>query len=895
MTTLTRLVRRAAFWLHARRHAADLAAEIEHHRARMQASLESGGLSPAEAAVSSRRAMGNVTLAREDAREIWAAVSLERAWRDLVYGARALRRERAFAGTALITLTLGIGMTTTVFIVADAEMWRPLPFPAAGKLVAVHAIGPGTVQNTERVSAPDFLDWQASARLAEYAATATFAGRTLRRDLAERVSVQPVTPNYFNVLGGGPRIGRAFQPGQDDRAQVAVLSDRGWRRLFNANPGAVGTTVSFDGAAYAIVGAFADQSLGLGSEPDFYIVLDPAAATLRDRTSRTLSTVIGRVRDDAGVPQAQAELQSITAGITKAFPQDHEGHRVELEDLRRYYSFNNSRTLFFFLGAAAIVLLLACVNVANLLLARALRRQREFAIRGALGGGRGALIRHLVVEGALIAVPSAVAGTLLSFWAVQMFVAQVPDDFLGRSGHYVFDARIASFVILICGVTTMLLSMAPLVFARRVDVNLMLGRGGRTAGRTPSQIRARNGLLVAQLTLTLVLMVAAGLFVSSFAWLLRAPLGFDPQDRLALRLTLSGAPYDADAQKRAFADRLLDAARAIPGVNQASIDSSSPLLSGPLLRVVAADRPRPRPGDELRTIIRAVSPDYFSVLGVRQILGRPFSGSDINGAPRVAIVNEYLAAQLFPAESAVGKRLELVPFARQTWTDRPGVVEIVGVIANARDISVEEVQFADVYVPYAQAPSPTVELIVHASIPPDGLAAPLRNAAATLDPNLPVARMETLQARVRDSLKGARFNLILIGSFAAVAILLACVGIYGAMACAVQERAREFGVRLALGQPPAAILRGTVWQSARFGLTASALGIGVSLIIARLIGNALYLVRGEHNGLLHGVTTTDPVALASAAGALILIATLAGVIPARQATSVDPLVVLRSE
>jgi putative ABC transport system permease protein len=895
MNTITRILRRAAFWLHAGRHQDDLAAELEHHRARAQAALEADGLPPAEAAARSRRAMGNVTLAREEARDVWAAVRLERVWRDATYGARALRREPAFALTALVTLTLGIAVSTTVFTVTDCELWRPLPFPAAGKLVAVHAKGPGTVQNTERISAPDFLDWHASARLAEYAATATFAGRILRRDLAERVSVQPVTANYFNVLGGGPRIGRAFQPGQDDRAQVAVLSDRGWRRLFNADPGAVGKTVSLDGEAYAIVGAFADQVLGLGPEPDFYIVLDPAAASLRDRTSRTLSTVIARVRDEAGVLQAQAELQSITAGIAKAFPQDHEGHRVELEDLRQYYSINNSRTLFFFLGAAAIVLLLACANVANLLLARALRRQREFAIRGALGGGRGALIRQLVVEGGLLAVPSAIAGTLLSFWAVQILVAQVPDDFLAHGRQYVFDARIASFVTLICGLTTMMLSMAPLVFARRVNVNLMLGQGGRTAGRTPSQVRARNGLLVAQLTLTLVLMVAAGLFLSSFAWLLRAPLGFDPQDRLTLRLTMSGGAYEGDAAKRAFADRLLEAARALPGVRQASIDSTSPLLSGPLLRVVAADRPRPQPGDELRTILRGVSADYFSVLGVRQIEGRPFSATDTEGAPRVAIVNEYLAAQLFPGEHAVGKRLQFIPSWRQSWTDRPGVVEIVGVVANTRDISVEEVQFPDVFVPYAQAPSPTVEVIVHASIPPDGLAGPLRNAAAALDRSLPVARMETMQARVRDSLKGARVNLSLIGSFAVVAMLLACVGIYGAMACAVQERTREFGVRLALGQPPAALLRGTIWQSARFGLTASVLGVGVSLVIARLIGNALYLVRGEHNGMLHGVTTTDPVALASAAGALILIATLSGVIPARQATSVDPLVVLRSE
>jgi len=261
----------------------------------------------------------------------------------------------------------------------------------------------------------------------------------------------------------------------------------------------------------------------------------------------------------------------------------------------------------------------------------------------------------------------------------------------------------------------------------------------------------------------------------------------------------------------------------------------------------------------------------------------------------VAIINEYLASQLFPGERAVGQRMELMPSWRQSWTDRPGIVEIVGVVANTRDISVEEVQFSDVFVPYAQAPSPSVELIVRTSIPAGGLVTPLRNAAADIDRSLPVGRVETLEGRVSESLKGARFNLVLIVSFAAVAMLLAGVGIYGAMACAVQERTREFGVRLALGQPPAALLRGTLWQSARFGVAGAAFGLVLSLGIARLIGSALYLVRGQHNGLLHGVTTTDPLSLGAAACALVVIATLSGVIPARQATRVDPLVVLRSE
>jgi len=893
---LARFFRRLTFLLTARRQEEELRLELEHHRTRAQEALEAGGLPAAEAEARSRRVMGNMTLAREDARGVWIAAGLERAWRDALYGLRALRREPVFALTALLTLTLGIATTTTVFTVVDTERWKPLPFPDADQLVAVHAMGPGGVQNSERISAPDYLDWQEQARLTEYAAKAAAGGirRVLRRTTAESVTVQLVTANFFDVLGLRPRIGRAFAAGESDRVPAAVVSDRGWRRLFDADPGVAGLTATIDGIDYAIVGVLADQHLEFGSDPDFFGVFDRSSSAMRDRLSRTL-TVIGRVHDGASMPQAQGELQAITARIADEFPEDHKGHRVQLEGLREYYRINNSRPLMFFLSAAVLVLLLACANVANLLLARALRRQREFAIRGALGGGRGALIHQLFVEGALLAIPSAAIGLLLSFWALRLFVTQVPDGLLGRGGHFAFNGRIAAFVVVISGATAMLLSLAPLFFARRVELNLMLGHGGRTAGRTPAQIRARNGLLVAQLTMTLVLMVAAGLFLSSFAWLTRSPLGFDPDRRVALTLTLSGEKYAADDARRAFADRLLASALATPGVAQAAVDSTSPLGSGPLMRLVAADRPRPAPGDEMRTIIRAVGPDYFSVLGVRQIDGRAFSTADVEGAPPVVIVNEYLASQLFPGERAVGRRLELIPLSRQDWTYRPGTFVIAGVVANARDVSVEEVQFADIYLPFAQAPSTTVELIVRGSIPPGGLVAPLRAAAAALDPSLPVTRVETLNGRVGDSLKGARFNLVLIASFAIVAIVLASVGIYGAMACAVQERSREFGVRLALGQPPAAILRGTVWQSARFGVTASVLGIAITFVIARLIGNALYLVRGEHSGLLHGVTTTDPVALTAAAAALVVIATLSGIVPARQATQVDPLVALRAE
>ena len=890
---MTRLGRRVRYWLGARRQAADLAAELDDHRARLQAALEADGIPPGDAAIRSRRAMGNVTLAREDARHVWIAAAIERVWADVRYGTRALRREPSFAATALLTLTLGIFTTTTVFTIVDAELWKPLSFHDPEQLVAVLGKKPGPSGGSELVSIPDFHDWEARATLATYAAEAGFHRRVLRRGIAESVLVRPVSANYFTVLDHVPRFGRAFDPATDARAHVAILSDRGWKRLLDGDPHVIGRELNLDGTEFTVIGVNAGHHFGLGDEPDVFVPLDPASPAFGDRLARTVN-VVGRLRSGATVFQAQAELQSIAARIAERYPEDHSGHRVELTSLDLLYIGYSWRPLLFFLTAAAAVFVLSCLNVAGLLLARALRRQREFAIRGALGGGRAALARQLVVEGALLALPSAAAAALLAAWVVRIVGTQLPEEYFSRGAPLALDGRIVAVVVAIAAITTVLLSLAPLFFAHRLQLNVMLGQGARS-GTSPRQMRARNGLLVAQLTLTLVLVTAAGLFVQSFRRLVDAPLGFDPADRLSVRMTLSGTRYAGDGPIRIFAGQLLDRVRGIPGVESAAIDSTSPLDSGPIVRLARADAPAPQPGTEQSAILRAVSPAYFHTLGMRLSAGRVFTDEDRDGAPRVAIVNEYLASRLFPGQNAVGQRLDLVPGARAPWTRRPGIVHVIGVVANIKDVGVNEVEFGNLYLPFAQAPAPTIEVLVKAGLPAGQIAAAIRRAVAQVDPVLPPTRIQTLEARVGAALKGDRFNLILIASFAGVGIVLALVGIYGAMACAVRERTHEFGVRLALGQPPRALIRSTLWQSARLGLAGSGLGLGLVFIIARVLGSALYLVRGEHNGILYGVTTTDPAALAAGAIALVAIATLAGVFPAREAIRVDPLIALRQE
>jgi predicted permease len=542
-------------------------------------------------------------------------------------------------------------------------------------------------------------------------------------------------------------------------------------------------------------------------------------------------------------------------------------------------------------------MLLSGFNVANLLLSRALRRRREFAIRGALGGGRAALVRQLIVEGGVLALPAAAAGTVMSQWLLGAFTSRIPQSYLERGGGIEIDLRVAAFVLGLAMVTTLLLALAPLLFARRIELNVMLGHGGRLAGGSPRHRRARTLLVVGQVTATVVLLTAAGLFGISFVRLTQAPLGFDPEGRISLRIALPAARYAGDAEIRAFADRLLEQARATAGVREAVVASGSPLdnRGGPAVQIVVPDRSRPPAGNEPAAIIRSAGPGYFAALGVQLFAGREFGETDSAGAPRVAVVNELLARRMFPGDNAVGQRLEIIPRVRTGWTHRPGIVTVVGVVDNVKNFGINEVEFNNLYLPFAQAPAPGIELIVRTASSPAAVADPLRRAAGSVDPALPVTALASLADRSDAALQGDRFNLTLIAFLAAVAVLLAAVGIYGSMSCSLQERLRELGVRVALGATPGTILGGALSESARLGVIGTALGAALALLIARVIGNALYLVPQQHGGLLYGVTTTNPLALGGACAAVIAVATLSGLGPARRATRVDPIAVLREE
>jgi putative ABC transport system permease protein len=539
---------------------------------------------------------------------------------------------------------------------------------------------------------------------------------------------------------------------------------------------------------------------------------------------------------------------------------------------------------------------LSCFNVANLLLARALRRQREFAIRGALGGGRAALVRQLVVEGAALAIPGASIGVVVSMWTVRAFAAAMPSDLLARGAQVHPDLRAVAFAVALSFVTAVALAVSPLVFARRVDLNLMLAQTGRIAGRSHRQRGLRTGLLVAQLTTTLVLLAGAGLFILSFVRLSQAPVGFDLTNRLSMRMNLPVGRYGDDARVAAFAARLVGEAAAVPGVRDAAIASGAPFdSSARAVRMWPSGRPRPSAGSEPTTLFFSTTPGFFHALGIRLLAGRLFTAEDAMGASRVAIVNARLANRMFPGDNAVGRTLDVIPRTNAGWANKPGPVTIVGIVGDVKNMSISEADFNNLYVPFAQAPSPDLQLVVSTSIPAADVATPLRRVAATVDPALPVRSLDSFGERVRASLNGARFNLTVVMLLAGLALAVAGVGIYGSVGCAIQERSREFGVRMALGAAPRAIFSEALRESLRVAVVGSLLGTLAVVTLAKMLGSALYLVQGEHSGLLYQVSMMNPLALAGACALVITVAFLAGLVPARHATQVDPLVVLRAD
>ena len=890
---MQRLLARLRYLVRRRQLEADLAEEMEGHRAMVQERLEQGGLSADDAAHESRRTLGNVTLAREDARELWIWPSFERFWQDLRFGGRMLIRQRTFAATAIATLAIGIGATTTMVGVVHGELWRPLPFRDPARLVSIYTMPAGPA-SWDRVSTAELERWQHESRTLEsVAGMGPNTNRVLRgREIPESVRASHVSSNFFEAIGWSAALGRGFAPADEAAGQAAMLTDGAWERLFERDPQVVGRSLILDEQVVQIVGVLgADRRLEFSSDPDLYVVLPVrAAASVAAAASPRVWSPIGRLRPGSAIATVEEELRTIERSATGATAAG--ARRIRVEPLSAAFTGFNWRALYFFLGASAFVLILSCANVANLLLTRALDRQREFAIRGALGGGRAALTRQLLAEGLWIAVPGTLAGVLIASWIAHLLSIWMPPTYLLRGIRTTLDLRAAAFALAVCAATTLLFGLVPQLF-NRAALNETLTRTSRGIAGSPAQERVRRVLVLTEIVIAFVLVFGAGLFLTSFMKLRTLPLGFEPADRLTAGITLSGDSYENPESIRLFARRVVEEVRAQPGIVQAAVGSSMPLAGAISCVYVRPDAPAVSPGEEPGGPCRSVGAEYFETLGMRIVAGRPFTPGDTSGGPPVSLINQTLAARLFGDADPVGRDLVVRP--RSTAWLKETRTTIVGVVENSKDVGIHAVDMSSAYVPITQQPPRSLQLVVRTSVPPASAVTGIRRAVLAADPALPVVNVSTMSERVRNSLRSNRFNLLLLGSFAIVSILLAAIGLYGAISYATERRLPELALRHALGADAKGLLMLIVRQAAALGVAGIAAGIGVALILARVIGDGLYLVRGKHEGLIYGVTTTDPATFVTASLLVLLIVVTAGAVPARRAASVDPAAVLRAE
>jgi putative ABC transport system permease protein len=877
------ILRLIANWIRTRREAAALREEIETHRSLTQAELERTGLSSEEALAESRRRMGNVALALDDSRDVWVARWFDALRRNFRYGFRGLRREPAFALTAILTLAFGTAVVTVVFSVVDAEVWRPLPFPDSDRLVVLHSIKPGPRHDADPLTVGELAAWrQAVPALTMVGSTGDFTRRAVRVDNMESMLVMDVTANYFTVMGRRAIAGRVFSDQDAHEMTSVLLTSRGWERVFKNDPGAIGRTVLVDNQPRVIIGVVAADDTTGSRDGEMYLPFDE-----RD-SEAVVYGAVGRLAPDATVEVVRQQLQ---AEIDRHHRADKAsaGHTAEVELANDFYKRTDARPLYFFLGASVFVLALTIVNLAGLVLARGVRRMPEFALRGALGGGAPVIAAQLASEAALIAGPGCLIGLWLADQAVSGLRTVLPSDLLWRGTTIPVDYRAAALVAVIIVVTIAGLAVAPLGVARRADASIVKA-GGTRSGGMPWAARIRERMLVAQIALTVVLLIGGALFLKSFIALTRVPLGFDANDGWSMSVSLSADRYKDRALVRQYMDTLLAQVRSIPGVRSASVGTSSPLKSGWLAYATDPASTDETPG--LRTILRSVGPTYFQTIGTPIVRGRAFTDADVTGAPSVAIVNEEFVKQFFKGADPIGRQFVVggshSPVPKTTVT-------VVGVAGNIKEVGFNEVAFADIYLSFAQLTTPGGELVVRGNGNVETMPAQLRAAAAKADPSIPISTVSPIGRRVAIALQEDRFNFVLASGFAVAALLIAGIGIYGAMAYAAVARAREFGVRLALGAAPQRLLRNALWHSARFGMAGAAIGVAVAIGAAKWIGDALYLVPGKHNGLLFNVKTTDPLVLGSAAAGMIVVALLAGFFPARRLARVNPVEALRGD
>jgi putative ABC transport system permease protein len=807
-------------------------------------------------------------------------------WQDIRYGMRMLWKSPGFTLVAVLALALGIGANTAIFSVVNAMLLRPLPYQDSDRLVVLWETNPSLanvfLRTHNEASPANYLDWKQQQTVFEDIAAYRWNDYNLTGsgDTPEQLTGNPVTANLFDVLKVKPLIGRTFRPEESDPKsdRVAVLSYGLWQRRFGGDANIIGKSLTLNGNPTTVVGVMPADFEFPGAFSELWTALRFAGDQPPSRGAHFLYTR-ARLKPGVTLQQAQAEMDTIAARLRQQYPDTNADRSVRLVPLHEDTIEFAKTGLLSLLGAVGFVLLIACANVANLMLARATARHKEIAIRTALGASRWRVMRQLLTESVLLSLVGGALGVLLALWGVDLLLASVPKEFslfVHGWNQIRLDKWVLAFTVAISLITGLLFGLAPALQASKTDLNEALKEGGR-ASAGHARRRFRGALVVLEVALALVLLVGAGLMLKSFMRLLEVRPGFDPHNVLTMYLSLPGARYDKDEKIVGFYQQLVEHVAAQPGVESAGVINYLPMGgSGGTTSFVVDGHPAPKPGQYPEANFRIASPNYFQTLRIPLIKGRVFTDHDKPDAPRVVLINETLARSYFAGEEPLGKVLR--------DPDGKNPAEIIGVVSDIKHFGLDDAAEPYVYVPHTQAAETSMALVARTANDPVGMAAAIRREVQALDKDQPVYDVKNMEQRIAERNTPARLTSFLMAVFAALALVLAAVGIYGVIAYSVSQRTHEIGIRMALGAERRDILALVVRQGMTLVGIGLALGLGASFLLMRWLASKLFQV-----------SATDPTTFAGVALLLAGIALIACLIPARRATKVDPMVALRYE
>jgi predicted permease len=835
------------------------------------------GMSPDEARFAALKEFGGLEQAKERCRDARGVRMVEELWQDMRYGARMLLKQPGIVIVAVVTLALGIGANSMIFSFFNGVLLRPLPYRQPEQLVLLDEIALKRGGLSLGVSWPNYLDWRAQNQIftdvggyQNITFTLTGVGD------AEELPGTMASDGLFEMLGVAPLLGRTFTPKENQPAhhRVVILSYSLWQRRFGGDPKIVGRTITLVNRAWTVVGVM-PPDFKFPSSTDFWIPLahDP---NWWPRSMHGMGA-IARLKPGFTLAQAQSEMSMIARRLEEQYPVSNEGLDVSVINLRDHLVIDYRQGLWILLGVVGFVLLIACANVANLLLARATARYREMAIRAALGAGRWRIVRQMLCEGLLLGVLGGMAGIVIAWWGLDLLLAAIPIE-LPFWMKFNVDGRVLSFTLAVSLITSLIFGAAPALQAARIDLNEALKEGGR-GGVSGSRHRLRHLLVVAEVALALILLVGAGLMMRSFLRLQQVNLGFNPENVVTLRVTVPGIAYRGSSAP--FFHQLVERVNALPAVEVAGAIVDLPLAGDYWQSILTIEgRPELALGPPPSVQNHIITPHYFRALGTPLIAGRDFTDADARDAPKVVIVDERLAREYWPNENPLGKRIRLGPPA-----DNGPWLTIIGVVGVVQHKSLDEVTPGKlIYLPVLQSPVGYMSLVVRSPAPPESMIAAVKALVQEMDANLPITHVSTMREIVAESIWQPRLYAILLVLFALVALLLAAVGIYGVISYAVTARTNEIGIRMALGAERRHVLKLVVGQGMVLVLGGVGFGLAGALLLTRLM-----------KSLLFGVSVTDSLTFAGVSLLLFSVALLACYLPARKASRVDPLVALRHD